>query len=194
MLSEKEIRDFLEEGHESRNLDFKASFICDEASLAKDILAMTNTPLGGVIIIGVKEEDDNFVFEGMTSAHFDTYEEDKFRDQIGEYTEPSAKFILEKHSIDAKNLVIIQVSEFDLVPVLCKKDGKGLRKGAIYIRTKHKRWASEEPKTHEEMREIIDLATDKNVKNWAKRGYVVFPNLQQGIKPDDNFKKQRDGL
>jgi len=199
LLTEKEIREYIEYGHERKDLDFKKSCPCNSVSLAKDIMAMANTRYGGTIIIGIdEEENDKFIFKGMSDGDLDTYKEDELRDQIGEFADPAANFFIEKHIIDGKKLVIIKVSEFDLIPVICRRDGKDIRRGAIYTRTENKRWASEEPKTSEEMRGIIELASDKMMVNLEKRGYTYRPLMNEKPKIpdgslDDNnrFKRQR---
>lgn len=67
------------------------------------------------------------------------------------------------HEIEHAGLrfIGIEVEEFDTVPVLCNRDYPDvLRDGACYVRSRKKPETAEVPR-HEDMRDLLDLATEK---------------------------------
>ena len=69
-------------------------------------------------------------------------------------------------TLENKKFVVIKVFEFAEIPVICKKDGSSnLRKAAIYTRTYRIPESAEVP-SQSEMREILDLAAEKQVRRF----------------------------
>ena len=61
------------------------------------------------------------------------------------------------------------MAEFDDIPVLCKRAyGNVLRDGACYVRPRRKPETSEIP-TQADMRDLLDLATEKEVRKYLER-------------------------
>jgi len=79
--------------------------------------------------------------------------------------------------MDSNTFLIISVREFDEVPIVCKKDGKDVNNGTVYIRTKTRRPESSKIKTYAEMRSLIDIAVDKGMHRLDERGYTVKSGL-----------------
>jgi hypothetical protein len=57
---------------------------------------------------------------------------------------------------------------FDEIPVVCRRNGVGLRQGAVYTRSYRMPETCEVP-SQTEMREIIEMATDKGVRRFLER-------------------------
>jgi hypothetical protein len=99
-----------------------------------------------------------------------------------------------------RKFVVIRVYQFDDIPILCAKDynepGKApvLRRGACYVRARHKPETSEIP-SEEEMRELLELAIDKGVRKLVTRAQNagLFPTLPGTPAPpsdEASFEKQ----
>ncbi len=69
-------------------------------------------------------------------------------------------------SIQGNDLVAIEVAEFAEIPVLCGRDYPGIvRQGALYIRSRRMPESLEVP-SQTEMREVLDLATEKRLRSF----------------------------
>ena len=136
------------------------------AQVVKAVLGMANIREGGTIIIGVSEGEDSLNQVGLEPADLSTWSYDNFADQLARYADPGISFELETKEYDGKKYVLIKVEEFGEIPVLCKKAYEGvLRVGACYVRTRRKPETSELP-TQTEMRELLDMATEKGVRRY----------------------------
>ena len=178
-MDERSIRDFIEAGKESRQLEYKQSVSWDEASIRmniiKTILGMANTPDGGTIVIGMERQDDNlYIPKGTIEDHEKTFQnEDNMKDVVSNYADPYIEFDVGIYEYEEKNFVVFSISEFSELPVICKREYPDiLRRGALYIRSKRKPETIEVP-SQVEMRELLELATDKGILRLAKRGYQV---------------------
>ena len=99
------------------------------------------------------------------------------------------------------DILVIHVDEFDEIPVLCKKQEppRGgdviLRKGACYVRSKGKP-ESAEVSTQEDMRALLDLATDKAMAKWVESNVRAGLLLRGELRADsdeENFDSQLRG-
>lgn len=180
-------------GYEERNLEYKRSMSWNDSltkpRIVKSILAMSNIRDGGYIILGIEEEDGHFVITGMTEDDLRTFNYDDIADFVSTCADPYVRFSMHNVEFEAKNFLVLQVEEFDKIPVICKKDyGKILHKGVIYTRSRRKPESIAVP-SQNEMREILDIAVEKGIKEYIQR------SLQVGItltKPSDKekFNKQ----
>lgn len=174
-LSENEIIEFLNTKTETKNKDFKEDLNWDSCNksekieIIKDILAMSNTQDGGIILFGVRDSDYEFI--GIPDESFDSFDQTKVNDLLNEYTEPKFTCQVHKHIFQEpkyfeKKIVIIIVPEFKVIPIICKKNFTNssqkliLRCGAIYIRTE--KASSESIPSSSEMKDLIQRATIKN--------------------------------
>ena len=188
------LADAIIHGREERNIDYKSSMSWKDRDVKvmtiRCILGMTNLRYGGYIVFGVRQQDNDFILDGMEQDHIKSFTQDNVDTDIKNYAEPfveatvtlvsrsivkrKAKSILTEFSDDGGDFVVIQVKEFDELPVICKKNGKlkngeiYIREGAIYTRPRGKVETSE-VRTQTEMREIIELAVDKNLRKFVDR-------------------------
>jgi len=187
-------------GREERNIEYKSSVSWNNpsprAKLIKSILAMANIRDGGLIVIGVNEEGDHFKPVGMSGEDFDSYSQDGVSSYVSNYADPFVEVTVNKVQYDRKKYVAIQVEEFAEFPLICKKDGdEGLRKGAIYTRTRRMHETAEVP-SQTEMREIIENATIKAVRKFREvlsRAAIELPRDQKE-ESRQQFEKQLNGL
>ncbi len=178
---------------EDREYEFKQGQPWDELKLkiVKSVLAMANLSGGGRIIIGVSENPTTRAYEPskMTEDDSNTYKQDDVSQYVNEYAEPYIGLDLKHFSKDSVHFVVIDVSEFENEPIICKKShDKGIYRGRVYCRT-HKKAESSPDISASEMREIIELAVDKGIRKQMRRldSYGIRPGVS-------NFEKERKGF
>lgn len=189
-------------GREERNLEYKQSTSWNEkvfqAKIAKSILAMSNIRDGGHIIIGMeKQEDDTYLPKGMEEDHMDSYVSDDVARFIAEYADPYTRFTLTKEEDDSgRKYVWIQIQEFEEIPVICRRSYSDILSGGkLYTRTRRVPESAEVP-GHTEMREIIDMATEKRVRAFvqgATRAGVQL-TIPTGMSVEQAFEEQLGGI
>ena len=153
---------------ERRNMEFKESMPWKDLRcvLTRTIMAMANLKGGGTIVIGIKEGPSRTTDRvGMSRADFDTYNPDDIASFVNEYAEPSVNVVPHKIVSSGNHYVVLDVEEFDEVPIVCKKDGRKsckdhLRRGSVYHRPKRK-VESTDRFDYADMRELVSLAATK---------------------------------
>jgi predicted HTH transcriptional regulator len=197
-VTDQDFEQRLKLGHETHGVEFKGpGKRTDKAFLAKVIRAvigMANRRDGGDVIIGVDPKTLEPV--GLEEDQADTWGYDVLATAVNEYASPSVSFDFERKLYLGHTLVIIEVHEFAEIPILCGKDYgstnvKGatpiLRRGACYVRSRHKPETSEIP-SWEEMRELLELAIEKGVRKFLERAQKVglfHPVQPPPMPPDD---------
>jgi predicted HTH transcriptional regulator len=170
-------------GREERSLEFKQSMSWADAAtkekLTKSVLAMANLRDGGYIVIGVERQpDDRHIPLGVHPDHIDSFVQDHLSAHFSEYADPYVESTLIRQTVEGKVFLIIKVAEFSELPVICKKDGPKLRRGAMYIRSRRMAETVEVP-SQVGMREILDLAIEKRERDFSRRaerlGFVRPP-------------------
>lgn len=186
-------------GKEDRRREYKAPMPwTDElsrAKITKAILAMSNIKDGGVIVVGMRElEDETFSPDGLSDADASTFTHDDIAGYVKDYADPYVEFTVRQITCDGKRFACIQVKEFDESPVVCKRDGRGLEKGRIYTRPRTKN-ESAPVSSYAEMRDILDMATDKAVrKQWSRLPCGGLMPSPPSVDDEQKFAKQREGL
>ncbi len=198
MLTNNEIINYIYHGREERNLEFKEDGRWDDerfrSKLIKTMLAMSNLQYGGIIIIGVKENDETFTPIGISEVNAETFKQDDISTLVNEFADPFLEVNVSRVTDDEKLFIIFQITEFESIPTICKRDGQnGLRRGALYIRPRRRNETVEVP-SQVEMREILDIATDKQLTIFRRR-ILDFQEGQEETVPDDElYDQQLDGL
>jgi type I restriction enzyme R subunit len=173
-LMSEEYRMIIYAGREDRSREYKQSFPWQRrghgdtmAKIARTILAMSNLRDGGHIVVGV--EDGTYLPKGMQAKHLSTFSYDKVADFVRNYADPYVSFSLDIVALDEMNFVVFAVSGFDEFPVICKSSyGNILAEGAVYIRPRNGRPRSARITSYAEMRELLDLATEKGVRRFLE--------------------------
>lgn len=161
---------------ESQSVEFKSGVAWDALKIAaiKTVLAMSNLPDGGLVVIGNPQSGG---LAGIADGDLATYDPDIMRDQFDEYASPRAIVSMAQFEFGGLKYVGVRVEEFEELPVICKKDhGADLRKGGVYIRPYTGRPRSTIVTSAEEMRDVFELAMDKGIARFearaARRGFA----------------------
>lgn len=187
MLSDDEFVYLVTSAHEQRDVEFKPPGSRRDgylfAQVTRAALGMANIRGGGTIIIGVAQDGSTFRPVGLDALDLATWSYDEIAARFARYADPWIDFELAIMEYDHRQFVVLQVREFNEIPVLCKDEYQTpaqrtvqsprstppiLRAGACYIRSRRKPETVELP-TQTEMRELLDLAIKKGVKRFVDR-------------------------
>ena len=185
MLTKEELEAALSAGYELRGLEAKGPGSRTDshlfAKVARAALSLGNIRDGGHVVIGLADDALAEMEPGLTDEQLDSWlAYDDVARKLAEYADPPLRF--DVSGLDLSNscrVALIQVMEFSDIPHIC---GKGydtvLRRGAVYVRPR------KVPETSEvadsvEMRELLELATEKALRRFvetaARAGLTVLP-------------------
>ena len=142
------------------------------AKVARAVLAMANRRDGGVVVVGIDDERNEAVLTGLSATQLATWEQDAVRDALAAYADPGVEVEVEPVRHGGRDFVVITIREFADVPVLCRRDGDGVREGALYVRSRRKPESVEVPR-QAEMRDVIELATEKRLRAFLATATAV---------------------
>lgn len=193
-MNENSLREILANNKtENKNIDYKLTVKWGnkekENEIIKDILSMANTQDGGRIIIGV--EDKTLEITGMSDEDFNSFDNTKVNQTLKNYSDPEHNISVYKfNDFDGKKIVVINIPEYQEVPIICKKNYFNenkkqniLQEGQIYIRTE-----SGESKTvaasSEVMREFLTRAISKKSDNLLSNIRILLKGETSKPKED----------
>lgn len=208
MLDRLELEAILSGDHGIRQLECKApgdlstkSYV---AKVARAAMAMGNLRDGGAVCIGVADNMIADMQPGLSDAQFaDWSNNDNVADALGRYTDPPVAFHVDPWTLSSgAKIVLLQVSEFADVPHICKRDFPGeLQAGHLYVRPRSKVESVTVP-TVTDMRDVLDIATDKGVRDFVGRmrsaGLLTHPepeasnNEQFDVEAEDFWAQTSD--
>lgn len=181
------IKGIIEYPSESRGVELKSSTPWVDVNhqyelqnIVRSILGISNVKDGGKIVLGIKQlPDKTFVPEGMSEEHLRTFNQDDIYQLVRSFGNPEPRFEIKNMEHEGKFFIVFFVQEFLYSPVICIKNGKNtgptpLVEGAIYTRTNKPETKRVDRET--EMREIINLAVDKEIE-------LLSPRLQRLLNP-----------
>ena len=206
-MTPQEFTELLKLGHEVRGVEFKGPSVCSDkpfrARVIRSLLAMANHRGGGRTIIGVSEVDSRPCAAGLSPEEVLTWNHDDLTSAVSEYADPYLSLRTEQLVYEGKSFIVIHVDEFDQIPVLCRREYQDvLRKGACYVRRLGKPESSEIP-TAAEMRDLIELATEKGLRRFfhlahaagleiARRPDTEAGDTEAGDTDEERFRLQRE--
>jgi len=128
---------------EDQNCDFKAAANFSgafRAGLTVDIAAMSNTPGGGLLVIGVRKVAGVWTVEGCDAAQLTSFDMTTVMQFIRNVLDPAPRFEIEQVAVEGKELAIFAVSEFEDVPIVVTKtiqEGDRLfaKEGDLFVRS-----------------------------------------------------------
>ena len=199
-MTDQEFAEIMALGHETRGVEFKSPGPFSDrllsARVVRAVLGMANRRDGGRVFIGVEEVDDELNLVGLNEVDLATWNYDDVADRFAVYADPSVSFEREVKEYNGNQYVILYIEEFAEIPVLCKRDYQGvLRSGACYVRSSRKPETSEIP-TQTEMRELLQLATDKAVvrRLTEYRRMGLIPDISVVAPDQERFNEQAGEL
>ena len=194
MLDEAFLDYLIFHDREERNLEYKQSMswanLATKVKVAKSAMAMANISDGGYIVIGVNKNGEVYEPEGMQEEHADSFKQDDVMTWLNEYADPYVELTVTPANRDNKRFIVIEILEFDLLPVVCKKNGQDLKRGDIFTRSRRK-YETAQVGSQNEMREILELAVDKEIRRLRSRGYVTFAEAIYPAQDDKQLFEQQ---
>ncbi len=203
MLSAEEIEEVLRGGYELRGFELKGPGSREDAhffaKVARAVLGLGNLRDGGHVILGIGDVDPAAMGPGLDADDIASWlAYDDVARKLATYADPPVRFAVAERVLSSGAIVaVLEVFEFDDIPHFCAKDyPPALRKGALYVRPR------KVPETSEiassvEMREILDLATEKALRAFVERAQRAGVELstQRPPKPsgpdDDRYESER---
>lgn len=190
-MTTEELERILEAGRETETIEFKSPCSWDISVFVKDILAMANNRDGGVIIVGLEQDNNKFERKGISEEQKETYDIEKIKDQISEYADPFVDISIEfVNDYIGKTYVVIKIASFEEIPVICKKDSKDTKRGLIYCRTKNRRPESAPVPDSFHMRQIIETAVLRMLKK-KKEELEYIKTTEEDLK---KLEEELEGL
>lgn len=193
MLSDSDIAALLELGYEQRSIEFKGAGDRTDraflANVARAVLALSNQRDGGHLIIGYSEDGLDSPHTGLSDEQLEQWLSfDDVVDQINAFADPPAQLHLFKANLpNGRHVVVVEVAEFAEIPILSKKDSPGrIVARRLYTRSMAKPESSESL-TQNELREVIALATEKQLRRFlhtAQGAGVNVGDLKAAKRPD----------
>ncbi|KAA5541886.1 ATP-binding protein [Roseiconus nitratireducens] len=163
-MNKDDLRQAITLGREQRGTEFKGPGKRTDkhfrARVVRAILGMSNKPGGGNVIIGVDDDGSALNPTGLTADEISTWSYDDLASNVSTYADPYIDFDVSVVQLDGDSFVVVTVSQFERLPVICKRDYQGvLRNGAMYVRRRGKNETVEVP-SHVEMREVLERAAE----------------------------------
>lgn len=178
-----EFEQYLALGYESRGVEFKGPAPRSNgwmfAKTLRAMMGMANRRDGGYVFVGVDEKGKTPNPVGLNASDLATWNYDDFAAAVAPYAAPNIKFDLEVLPYKGAQILIVRVHEFEDVPVICRKEAQYadpaggkivhvLKSGACYVRSRAKPETAE-VSTEADMRDLIDLAVDKDIQRFMRR-------------------------
>ena len=199
-MTDQELAELIALGHETRGVEFKGPGRSSNrqvmAVVVRAVLGMANRRDGGRVIIGIEDNAAILTPVGLSAAELTTWRFDDVAARLSEYADPGVEFALEVKEYNGKKYVILHIEEFTEIPVLCNRDYPEVqRSGACYVRSRRKPETSEIP-TQTDMRELLDLASDKAVSRRLTeyRRMGLMPDVPLVVADQDRFDDQAGEL
>ncbi len=198
-VTHDEFGELLQLKHEVLGVEFKPPGLRTDPMLfhkvVRGLMGMANRRDGGRLVIGIREEAGSFEMLGVTPEQAESWRYEHVADALAPLADPPVAFDIELHEHQGRQYLLIEVNEFEDVPVICRKDfprslkmGERpiLRNGAVYVRPRRKPETSEVA-THVDMRELLDLATEKRLRNLMGTVSRIGAKLAGGASSDDAY-------
>lgn len=201
-VSVQELEERLALGHEDRDLEVKGpGDVGDKAYVAKvarAVMAMGNLRYGGVVCLGIDDKRISEMQPGLSAAQVAQWTDyDRVTTALARYTDPPVGLHPAPHRLSSGvDVVVLEVDEFADVPHVCRKDySDELQEGAIYVRPRGMPKSIPVPDARE-MRDLLEIATDKALREFLRRAREVgvpLPAPETTIVSDsDLFDAERD--
>jgi predicted HTH transcriptional regulator len=192
----------LDRCQEDRDIDFKqsAEWPTLQWRITHAVLGLGNLRDGGLVIVGVSEDQGRWVFEGVSETQLSTYDPDIVINQVNAHVSPHVDLdIVVVTYRDTKKYLTIYAREFGDSPLVCKKNGpqgSGISEGRVYVRPPGMARTTVVTDARQ-MHELLELAAEKRARRileTSRRIGLTFEQapLQQGT--SQRFDRELEGL
>lgn len=183
--------DALQLPHEIEGVEFKCSMQFASGrpecmKVVKAVLAMANRRGGGRVVVGVREGDGGVpVPEGVSDEHLENWTHNAVGGSAGSFGSPAPRLRIQRLPYNGITLVVIEVDEFALQPVVCTKSFPGvLDAGACYVRRRSP--VASDKATFQEMHDLLELATEKRLQHFVGMVHRAGLSLQPTSAKDES--------
>jgi len=181
---------------EGRSLEFKPGLVWNEPEsrklqeeIIKAMIAMSNTPSGGLIILGIESHTKKHksIITGIDNQCYKSFNDyvEQIQQKVHSHCSQPIDFSFFEAETDKicgkkQKFIVIKISEFSIYPTLCTMSGGKLEdnnkhhvleKDTLYVRSKAAPWSSKKASA-QEFEEVVRLAADKYREDLTKRGYT----------------------
>ncbi|MFO0942323.1 MAG: ATP-binding protein [Pirellulales bacterium] len=162
----------LQRRQETRGVEFKRSLPWDElrVKLAKTAMAMSNNRDGGIIIIGVAENDE-WELTGVGEPVVSSYDQDDVASFFAKFSSPTVAVETVRHLYDGNEFVVLIISPFRETPVIVKRDspdnGTTFRRGDFLVRP-HGKAETVRASDESQINEALEVAAEKRARRFLK--------------------------
>ncbi len=193
--------------HELPDVEFKGPGRRGENPLfgrvVRAAMAMANRRGGGIVIIGVAEEQTGLNFKGLSADMLATWKYEHIAGGFNSFTNVPIEFERLEYEHEGNTYLVLDIHEFATVPIMCMKEYRDksnanipesqckliLRPGAFYIRTINTA-ESKEMLTTEEARTLFELVADKAIQGFVTRTKLAGINIAPLPEDKDLFAQQ----
>ncbi|HEX6097075.1 MAG TPA: ATP-binding protein [Thermoanaerobaculia bacterium] len=171
---------------ESQSVEFKesAAWRVLELKIVRTALAMANLRDGGLLIIGVGERGTAWDVSGISDEHLTTYDVDHVVETINRFASPPVAATMVTVSRNERRFLAIQIYEFGDTPIVCRRDGAGLRQGAVYVRPPGISQTTE-IRSAEQMHDLLELAAEKRARRILETARRIGLEMPPSSRPFD---------
>lgn len=210
---DESLKELIYLGRETVDVEFKGALAWSIGStnmvITKAMIAMANNRDGGVIVVGVR--DDDFEPIGLSETEVNSFDYDTVGRFVNSHAQPAIDFTLKKGKVTQsdgaeKLFAIIQIQETTTLPVVSTRTVKwepsapevpsnlALRDGVVYVRSKSP-VESRELRGHREWLDFANLLVDRRQDQLiAKIPWSALRPEIQMIDDSDQFNQQLNGL
>jgi hypothetical protein len=201
MLSGSEVEAVLSAGTELRGFEVKGPGTATDAHLFAKVtraaISMGNLRDGGHVAIGIADGDISKMLPGLSPDDLASWLIfDHVSRRMAEYVDPPLRFsVAEVQLSSGASVAVFEVAEFADIPHICAKDyGEVLRRGALYVRSR-KMPETAEIASAVEMRDVVDLATEKALRAYigtAERAGLDLGQASQKPSAEARYRAERE--
>ena len=175
MVDQQELEALLAPGHEIASFEVKGpGGLSDKAytaKVARASMAMGNHRDGGLVCLGIDDKQMSQMTPGLNTDQLREWSDyDNVSAALARYSDPPVNFSLSQITLSSGvSIVLLEVLEFEHVPHICRRDYPGvLQNGATYVRSLRQPESVPVPSLVE-MRILLDLATNKALRDFVAR-------------------------
>ena len=186
---------------ESQEVEFKSPqpWAEIEPGVVKTVLSLSNTENGGLIIVGVTDNDGQKTPVGIRGELIESYNVQTLGHKLASYGSDglAVSVTIAKHS--SREFVLIAVEPFGEYPIICARSVNpgtrgGVRKGVAYYRNEA---CEDNPASPREWRRIMERSTRLALQRWGPvlSGRVTGRGVASVYGSDvDLYKKEIEDL